>query len=263
MRALLYQVDAFADRVFEGNPAAVVPLDAWPSGEVMQAIAAENNLAETAFFAPEGEGYRLRWFTPAVEVELCGHATLASAHVLFNHLGHAKPEIRFETRSGTLAVKREGDRLAMDFPAAKPKPYPAPESIAEALGGKPLVWLKTSNLMAVFDNAKEVVALEPDFPALGRLLAPHNAGLIATAPGMDGFDFVSRFFAPSHGIDEDPVTGSAHCTSVPYWSRKLGKSDLVARQVSRRGGTLWCSDAGERVVMRGRCADYMKAEISF
>ena len=263
MKAVLYQVDAFADRVFEGNPAAIVPLDSWPSVEVMQAIAAENNLAETAFFAPEGEGYRLRWFTPTVEVDLCGHATLASAHVLFHHLGYSKPEIRFETRSGTLVVAREGDRLAMDFPAAKPKPYPVPEAIAEALGAKPLVWAKTSNLMAVFDKAEDVVALKPDFAALGRLLTPLNAGLIATAPGEDGIDFVSRFFAPSHGIDEDPVTGSAHCTSVPYWSKKLGKTDLVARQVSKRGGTLWCTDAGERVILRGRCADFMKAEISF
>ncbi|MEQ8325632.1 PhzF family phenazine biosynthesis protein [Parvibaculum sp.] len=263
MKAVLYQVDAFADRVFEGNPAAIVPLETWPADDVMQAVAAENNLAETAFFAPEGEGYRLRWFTPTVEVDLCGHATLASAHVLFTHLGYAQPEIRFETRSGTLVVKREGDKLAMDFPAAKPKPHPAPDGIAETLGAKPLVWLKTSNLMAVFDSAEDVVALQPDFPALGRLLTPLNAGLIATAPGMDGVDFVSRFFAPSHGIDEDPVTGSAHCTSVPYWAKKLGKSDLVARQVSKRGGTLWCSDAGERVVIRGRAADYMKAEISF
>lgn len=265
MKAVLYQVDAFADRVFEGNPAAIVPLDAWPADDLMQAIAAENNLAETAFFAPEGEGYRLRWFTPTVEVDLCGHATLASAHVLFSHLGYTKPEIRFETRSGTLVVKREDDKLAMDFPAALPKPYPAPDAIADALGARPLVWLKTAHLMAVFDSADEVAALKPDFSALGRLLTPLNAGLIATAPAPEGsgVDFVSRFFGPAHGIDEDPVTGSAHCTSVPYWTKKLGKSDLVAHQVSKRGGTLWCTDAGERVVIRGRCADYMKAEISF
>lgn len=267
MKAVLYQVDAFADRVFEGNPAAVVPFDSWPADGVMQAIAAENNLAETAFFVPEngegGEGYRLRWFTPAVEVDLCGHATLASAHVLFAHLGYAKPEIRFETRSGTLAVMREGDLLAMDFPAAKPRPFPAPDAIAEALGAKPLVWLRTTNLMAVFNKETDVAALSPDFRALGRLLTPMKAGLIATAPGCGGIDFVSRFFAPAAGIDEDPVTGSAHCTSVPYWAKKLGKSDLVARQISKRGGTLYCLDAGERTIIRGRCADYMKAEISF
>lgn len=263
MRAPLYQVDAFADRVFEGNPAAVVPLSEWPADALMQAIAAENNLAETAFFVREGEGYRLRWFTPMVEVDLCGHATLASAHVLFAHLGHAQPEIRFETRSGTLTVRREGDLLAMDFPAAKPKPYPAPAEIAAALGGNARVWLKTSHLMAVFDSAGDVAALAPDFVALRHLLAPLNAGLMATAPGTDGIDFVSRFFAPVHGIDEDPVTGAAHCTSVPYWSVKLGKNDLVARQISKRGGTLLCTHAGERVILRGRCADYMKAEISF
>lgn len=263
MKAPLYQVDAFADRVFQGNPAAVVPLPEWPADALMQAIAAENNLAETAFFVPEGEGYRLRWFTPAVEVDLCGHATLATAHVLFSHLGHAKPDIRFETRSGTLIVRREGDLLAMDFPAAKPKPYPAPSEIAAALGGNARVWVRTGHLMAVFDTAEEVAALAPDFPALRRLLTPLNAGLIASAPGADGIDFVSRFFAPVHGIDEDPVTGSAHCTSVPYWSMKLGKSDLVARQISARGGTLYCTNMGERVILRGRCADYMKAEISF
>ena len=275
MKAVLYQVDAFADRVFEGNPAAIMPVEgAWPSEAVMLALAAENNLAETAFFAPEGEGddegFRLRWFTPTLEVDLCGHATLATAHVLFTHLGYDKPEIRFETRSGRLIVKREGDKLAMDFPAAKPKPYPEPAEIIAALGARPSLWMKTVNLMAVFGSAGEVAALKPDFAALGKLLTPLNAGLIATAPGEGagrgegpGIDFVSRFFAPAHGIDEDPVTGSAHCTSVPYWSKKLARKDLVARQISARGGTLWCRDAGERVVIRGRCADYMKAEISF
>ncbi|MCF8470389.1 MAG: PhzF family phenazine biosynthesis protein [Parvibaculum sp.] len=266
MKAVLYQVDAFADRVFEGNPAAVVPVEGtWPSDAVMLALAAENNLAETAFFAPEGDGYRLRWFTPTVEVDLCGHATLATAHVLFSHLGYDKPEIRFETRSGSLIVKREGDKLAMDFPAAKPKPYPEPSEIMAALGARPRLWMKTANVMAVFDSADEVAALKPDFAALGKLLTPLNAGLIASAPGNEGSgaDFVSRFFAPAHGIDEDPVTGSAYCTSVPYWSKKLARKDLVARQISARGGTLWCTDAGERVVIRGRCADYMKAEISF
>jgi PhzF family phenazine biosynthesis protein len=264
MKLPLYQVDAFADRPFEGNPAAVVPLEGWPADEVMQSIAAENNLAETAFFAPEGEGFRLRWFTPTVEVDLCGHATLASAHVLFAHLGFAKPEIHFETRSGRLTVKRDGALLAMDFPAAQAKPIPEPEGLSRALGARPIVHLKTSNVLALFGSAAEVAALEPDFPALKRVLVSlGGAGLICSAPGEEGsgFDFVSRFFAPAHGIDEDPVTGSAHCTSVPYWAKKLGKSDLVARQVSKRGGTLRCSDAGARVIIRGRCADYMKGEI--
>ncbi|MDO8839413.1 MAG: PhzF family phenazine biosynthesis protein [Parvibaculum sp.] len=265
MKAALYQVDAFADRVFEGNPAAVVPLESWPDDAMLQALAAENNLSETAFFVPEGDSYRLRWFTPAVEVPLCGHATLASAHVLFSHLGHVKPELHFETLSGRLTVVRDGDLLAMDFPGEMPKPYPAPADISLALGGKPLVWLKTSKLMAVFATVEEVAALTPDFAALGRIMAPIKTGIIATAQAPEGSeaDFVSRYFAPAQGIDEDPVTGSAHCTLVPYWAKKLGKSDLVARQISKRGGTLYCLDAGERVIIRGRCADYMKAEISF
>ncbi len=266
MKAQLFQVDAFANRAFEGNPAAVVPLEIWPEDAVLQAIAAENNLAETAFFAPEGAGsdaFRLRWFTPTVEVDLCGHATLASAHVILSHLSFSSPEIHFETRSGRLTVKRDGDLLAMDFPAAKAKPIPEPEGLARALGGKPIVYAKTSHIMALFGSAAEVAALDPDFPALKKLLMPSGAGVICTAPADEGsgFDFVSRFFAPAHGIDEDPVTGSAHCTSVPYWAKKLGKTDLVARQISKRGGTLWCTDAGERVVIRGRCADYMKGEI--
>ncbi|HEX7776695.1 MAG TPA: PhzF family phenazine biosynthesis protein [Parvibaculum sp.] len=266
MKVAIYQVDAFAERPFEGNPAAVVPLEAWPDEAVLQAVAAENNLAETAFFLPEGGAYRLRWFTPTVEVDLCGHATLASAHVLFTHLGFAAPEIDFETRSGRLTVKRDGDLIVMDFPAAQAKPCPEPEGLAAALGAKPILTVKTGNLMALFGSAAQVARLDPDFPSLKRILiALGGAGLICTAPGDQGsgFDFVSRFFAPAHGIDEDPVTGSAHCTLVPYWAKKLGKLDLTARQISKRGGTLLCSDAGARVVMRGRCADYMKGEISF
>lgn len=264
MRATIFQVDAFADRPFEGNPAAVVPLESWPDDALMQAIAAENNLAETAFFVPEGEGFRLRWFTPAIEVPLCGHATLASAHVLFAHLGHKAPQVQFETLSGRLTVKREGDLLAMDFPAAEAKPFPEPEGLAAAIGAKPVLTLKTSHILALFGSVGAVAALDPDMAALKRLLVSLGGpGLICMAEGEagSGVDFVSRFFAPAHGIDEDPVTGSAHCSSVPYWARKLGKKDLVARQISRRGGTLWCTDAGARVILRGRCADYLKGEI--
>lgn len=264
MRAVLYQVDAFAERVFEGNPAAVVPLAAWLPDAAMQAIAAENNLAETAFFVPEGEAFGLRWFTPAVEVPLCGHATLAAAHVLFRHLGHARPDIHFETKSGRLTVTHEGDFLAMDFPADIAKPCPMPEGLAEAIGARPVLALRGAKLMALFGRAGDVAALDPDMARLKRLLVSMGGlGLICTAPGDEGsgFDFVSRFFAPAHGIDEDPVTGSAHCMSVPYWAKKLGKRNLMARQVSKRGGTLRCTDAGERVVMRGCCVDYMKGEI--
>ena len=265
MKATLYQVDAFTDRVFEGNPAAVVPLTTWPTDAVMQAIAAENNLAETAFFVPEGEGYRLRWFTPAVEMPLCGHATLASSHVIFTHLGHAAPEIHFETLSGRLTVKREGDLLAMDFPADPAKPTTEPEGLARAIGAKPVLVMKGKMLMALFGSPAEVAALDPDMALLKRLqFSLGGMALICTAAGDEGsgFDFVSRMFAPAKGIDEDPVTGAAHCTSVPYWAKKLGKTELVARQISKRGGTLWCTDAGERVVMRGRCVDYLKGEIS-
>lgn len=265
MKATLYQVDAFADRVFEGNPAAVVPLESWPADAVMQSIAAENNLAETAFFAREGEGYRLRWFTPAIEVPLCGHATLASAHVIFAHLGHRAPDIHFETLSGRLTVKREGDRLAMDFPSDPARPAMEPEGLARAIGAKPVLTMKSKFIATLFNSAAEVSALEPDMALLKRLLVSLGGpGLICMAAGDEGsgVDFVSRMFAPAHGIDEDPVTGSAHCTSVPYWAKKLGKTELVARQISKRGGTLWCSDAGARVVIRGRCADYMKGEIS-
>ena len=259
MAYTLYQIDAFADRPFEGNPAAIVPLETWLPDETMQALAMENNLAETAFFVPEGDGYRLRWFTPTVEVDLCGHATLASAHVVFTHLGHDGPEVHFETRSGRLTVTREGDKLAMDFPAAVLKPYVEPEGLSRALGAKPRLLMKSSNILALFDTAAEVAALEPDMGALLKILKPLNTCIIATAqaePGS-GLDFVSRFFAPAHGIDEDPVTGSAHCTSVPFWAKKLGKADLTTKQISRRGGVLWCTDAGERVIIRGRCADYM------
>lgn len=260
----LYQVDAFADRVFEGNPAAVVPLAEWLPDEVMQSLAAENNLAETAFFVPEGEGFRLRWFTPTVEADLCGHATLATSHVLYTHLGYDAPQISFQTRSGELIVKREGDKLAMDFPAAKAKPMPEPAGLADALGIKPRIYVRTPNVMVVFDSADEVRALKPDFVALKRIMTPFNAVLIASAEAEEGsaFDFVSRVFAPAHGIDEDPVTGSSYCTSAPYWAKKLGKADLVARQVSARGGTVWCTDAGERVIIRGRCVDYFKGEFS-
>lgn len=264
MRATIYQVDAFASRVFEGNPAAVVPLAAWPADAVMQAIAAENNLAETAFFIPEGESYRLRWFTPAVEMPLCGHATLASAHVIFNHIGHAAPEIHFETLSGRLTVKREDDRLAMDFPADPAKPTMEPEGLARAIGAKPLLVMKGKMLLALFDRPTDVAALDPDMALLKRFQSSlGDMPLICTAAGDEGsgFDFVSRMFAPAKGIDEDPVTGSAHCLLVPYWAKKLGKSELVARQISKRGGTLWCTDAGVRVVMRGRCVDYLKGEI--
>lgn len=264
MSFALYQVDAFAERLFEGNPAAVVPLDRWLDDGLMMRIAAENNLAETAFFVAEGDGYRLRWFTPTVEVDLCGHATLAAAHVLFTWLGYDRPDIHFETRSGRLRVTRAADGLlAMDFPALPAGPVRAPGGFWAALKARPVDLFKSNNFLAVFDAAADIAALAPDFAALGKVLRPLNMCVIATAPGDagTGWDFVSRFFAPAHGVNEDAVTGSAHCTLVPYWAARLGKADLVARQISTRGGTLYCTRAGERVILRGRCADYLRGEI--
>lgn len=264
MELQIFQVDAFAEKPFEGNPAAVVPLEAWLPDETLLAIAAENNLAETAYFVPEGTGYRLRWFTPTVEVKLCGHATLASAHVIFSRLRPELEEVSFETLSGGLTVTRGADGLlAMDFPAHAMKPSIAPDGLEQALGKRPMSVLKGVNLMAVFDRAEDVASLRPDILGLMRVTGPLDAGLIATAPGPEGsgIDFVSRFFAPAHGVNEDPVTGSAHCDTSPYWAKRLGKDALVARQISKRGGTVLCEVKGERVELRGKCADYLEGVI--
>ena len=261
MRLPLFQIDACAERVFQGNPAAVCPLEAWLPEALMQAIAAENNLSETAFCVPEGEGYGLRWFTPLKEIDLCGHATLATAHVLFEHLGFAGAEIVFSTRSGALRVTRAGDRLAMDFPAKAVEPCAAPGALIEGLGRAPLKVYGGRDYLAVFADAAEVRALRPDPRRLAEL---DRHGVIVTAPGgaEDGdVDFVSRFFVPKFGVDEDPVTGSAHCSLTPFWAARLGKATLEARQVSRRGGRLQCTLAGERVILRGRAVTYMAATI--
>jgi PhzF family phenazine biosynthesis protein len=261
MRLPLFQIDAFAERVFQGNPAAVCPLEAWLPEALMQAIAAENNLSETAFCVPEGEGYGLRWFTPLKEIDLCGHATLATAHVLFEHLGFAGAEIVFSTRSGALRVTRAGDRLAMDFPAKAVEPCAAPAALIEGLGRMPLEVYGGRDYLAVFADAAEVRALTPDPRRLAEL---DRHGVIVTAPGgaEDGdVDFVSRFFVPKFGVDEDPVTGSAHCSLTPFWAARLGKATLEARQVSPRGGRLQCTLAGERVILRGRAVTYMTATI--
>lgn len=259
MRLSLYQVDAFADRLFSGNPAAVVPLVEWLTAETMQAVAAENNLSETAFFVREGESYALRWFTPTVEVELCGHATLASAFVILCLL-EPRPAVTFRTlHSGMLRVAREGESLAMDFPVWRSDPCPLPPELPAALGARPVeTHRRGRHLMAVFARAEDVAALKPDFGALKRA----GESVIATAPGGNGIDFVSRFFTPAFGIDEDPVTGSAHCMLTPYWALRLGKTRLEARQISRRGGSLTCTLAGERVILAGRCALYLEGTIT-
>ena len=261
----LYQVDAFTDRTFGGNPAAVVPLRAWLPDGTMQAIALENNLSETAFFVPREDGsFDLRWFTPATEVDLCGHATLGTAWVLFNRLGHDGGTIVFHTRSGPLTVSRDGDRLAMDFPAQPPAPMVPGAGIGDvagALGAAPEALLAAPYALAVLDREDTVRALRPDFARVANLEIPE---LIVTAPGGEGgdCDFVSRFFAPSHGIDEDPVTGSAHCILIPYWAERLGKTEMFARQVSARGGALWCALNGNRVTIAGYGAPYLEGTIA-
>lgn len=256
----IYQVDAFADRLFAGNPAAVVPLKAWLPDATMQTIAAENNLSETAFFVPEGPDFGLRWFTPTWEVPLCGHATLASAFVIATILEKGRSAMRFNTKSGVLQVTKAGDTFTLDFPARDIVDDVAADydAVAEALGAKP-VWLKRSayRYLALFETAAEVESLNPD---MGKLKATPKGCAMVTAPGKD-CDFVSRYFAPFAGIDEDPVTGSAHSTLIPYWAQRLGKKKLHARQVSARGGTLWCEDAGERVYMAGTAKLFLSGTI--
>ncbi len=259
MKIRQYQVDAFATRAFEGNPAAVCPLERWLDDGLLQAIAEENNLSETAFFVPSDTGFHLRWFTPASEVDLCGHATLATAHVLFEHLGHPGQAITFETRGGALTVKRTGEVLEMDFPARPPTPCARFDLLARALGRQPLEVLRADDYLAVFDDEVAVRGIRPDFALLGTL---DLRGVIITAPGSSD-DFVSRFFAPRLGIPEDPVTGSAHCTLAPYWAGRLGKRRLSAQQVSKRGGRLTCELMGDRVLLAGAAVTVIEAEIAF
>jgi PhzF family phenazine biosynthesis protein len=258
MKLRLYQVDAFTGRVFAGNPAAVVPLDRWLPDETMQAIAAENNLSETAFFIGEKGYFHIRWMTPTDEVDLCGHATLASAWVVFNEIEKGRTEVHFRSQSGPLKVTAAGDTLALDFPSRPPEPADGSiTALADALGARPHSVLASRDYLAVFGSEDEVRALEPD---VAKVAALDRMAVIATAPGRD-CDFVSRFFVPSMGIPEDPVTGSAHCTLVPYWAKRLGKTSLFARQVSLRGGELWCEDRGERVAIAGRCVKYLEGTI--
>lgn len=253
----LYQVDAFAARPFSGNPAAVVPLEDWLEEDVLQAIALENNLSETAFFVRRGDRFDLRWFTPSVEVDLCGHATLASAYVILEHLEPAAGRVEFHSKSGPLAVTRSGELLTLDFPAKPPKPVDDP-AVAEALGALPLELLRADKTLAVLESEAAVRAAAPDLAIVAGLASD---GLIVTGPG-DEVDFVSRYFAPHAGIPEDPVTGSAHCVLTPYWAERLGKREFTARQVSARGGELLCTLSGDRVLISGRVAPYLKGRIS-
>jgi PhzF family phenazine biosynthesis protein len=258
MKLPLYHVDAFTSRVFAGNPAAVVPLEDWLDDGTLQAIAAENNLSETAYIVGGRGRYRIRWMTPTTEVDLCGHATLASAWVVLNVLEPGKDVVTFDSKSGPLVVTREGDLLALDFPSRPPEPATAAlPALAVALGRVPREAWAARDYMAVFDSAVEVQALRPD---MARVAALDHFALIVTAPGQ-GVDFVSRFFAPAQGVPEDPVTGSAHCTLVPYWARRLGKARLTARQISPRGGELECEDRGERVRIAGRVVRFLEGMI--
>jgi len=258
MQLPIYQVDAFTDHAFGGNPAAVVPLPDWLPDRAMQKIALENNLSETAFVVRTDAGYHIRWFTPTVEVELCGHATLASAHVIFEKLGHSTEDIAFTTeKSGPLRVFTEGGRIVLDFPSRPGKACDAPNGFLQALGPPlPTEVLEGPYWLCVYASELEVRGLAPDMKALARF-----EPTIVTAPGTD-VDFVSRMFAPSHGINEDPVTGSAHCTLTPYWSRRLGETSLTARQVSARMGELVCEDRGKRVHVAGHAVLYMEGTIS-
>ncbi len=247
-----YHVDAFTGRLFSGNPAGVCPLADWLPDALLQSIAAENNLAETAFVVQRGPLFDLRWFTPAIEMDLCGHATLAAAHVIFQHLGFGAPNVSFQTRSGALTVARTDDLLTLDFPARPATPCAAPQDLIDGLGAKPTTTAKARDFLAVFDTEEAVRNLRPDMTALMRL---DCLGIIATAPGKD-CDFVSRFFAPRAGIPEDPATGSSHCTLIPYWAERLGRAKLRALQLSPRGGELFCEHRGERVGIGGRAVTY-------
>lgn len=258
MRELaLYQIDAFTDRRFGGNPAGVVPLDRWLPDATMQAVAAENNVAETAFFVPEGERYGLRWFTPTVEVDLCGHATLATGFVIANFLAPDQRTMRFQTRSGELSVAREQDLFTLDFPILPTKAVSDPPDMTRALGKHPVALFAGQHWLAIFDRESDVRDLAPDFAAIAAL---GRDGIIATAPGSDR-DYVCRYFVPQAGIPEDPATGSAQCVLMPYWAERLGRAKLSGRQISARVGEFQCELKGDRVAIAGHAVCYLKGSI--
>jgi PhzF family phenazine biosynthesis protein len=261
MKGKVYIANAFSDEKFGGNPAAIVPLNAWLEDELMQKIAAQNNLAETAYYIPQSKDYEIRWFTPSVEVDLCGHATLAAAHILFNHLNYGKEQIIFHSRSGPLMVNRRKDgKLTLDFPVDEPKIMADDGLIERALGIKPSgVYISKFDYMVVLNSEGDIESLKPDLTLVKKLMA---RGLIVTARGVAS-DFVSRCFFPQSGIDEDPVTGSAHCVLVPYWAQQTGKAKLTAIQLSARRGYLECELAGDRVLISGHAHTYLQGEIYY
>jgi PhzF family phenazine biosynthesis protein len=249
-----FEVHSFTDEIFHGNPAGVCFLKAWIDNDLMLQIAAENGLSETAFIVSKDDHYELRWFTPTVEVDLCGHATLASAYVLFEHLEYAGDAIDFQSQSGKLTVWRDDDFIVMDFPSRPAKPSQIPEHLSQGLGRDVETVLKARDYVVVFEDETIVRTLQPDFSELAQI---DSEGVIVTAPG-DDVDFVSRYFAPQEGIDEDPVTGAAHTTLTPYWSERLGTTELRARQVSERGGDLWCKQMDDRIYIAGHAVLYAK-----
>jgi len=258
MKLKIYQVDAFAENIFEGNPAAVIPLKRWLPDETLQKIALENNLSETAFFISLETGFHIRWFTPLAEVKLCGHATLASAHVLFQHLNYNESEIRFQSRSGILKVKKENDLIVLDFPASKISEIEIPEDLISAFNIQPKKCIKgRDDFMLIFENESTVSQLKPDFQ---QLVEAKTRGVICTSKS-EKYDFVSRFFAPAVGVNEDPVTGSAHTMLIPYWSKELDKKEMIAKQISARGGVLHCKNLDERVEIGGKAVTYLIGEI--
>lgn len=260
MKINIYQVDAFTDKVFGGNPAAVCPLDSWPEDKTLQSIAAENNLSETAFFVATDDAFQIRWFTPEVEVNLCGHATLASAHIIFNELGHTKASIQFHSKSGLLQVYKNENFLTLDFPTAELSQAIIKGDFSEAIGKMPIGLFHGNNkLLAVYEKEEDIVNIHPNFEKLSKL---DYMGVIITAPGSHS-DFVSRFFAPRVGINEDPVTGSAHTLLIPFWADHLNKTELHAFQLSRRKGELFCEYKEDRVWISGHAVTYLKGEIEF
>jgi len=258
MKIPLYQIDAFSNHIFSGNPAAVCPLKEWLEDSLLQAIAQENNLSETAFFVPEGNGYHIRWFTPVAEVDLCGHATLATAFVIFNYFDTSSSHVSFHSKSGSLTVVKKDELLSMDFPSQPPVLCEAPKELLDGVGKEPLEVLCSEDYVAVFSSENDIIELNPDMAILKKL---DLRGVIVTARGKN-VDFVSRFFAPKFGVNEDPVTGSAHCALTPYWANKMNKKNLHAYQVSQRGGELFCKDNGNRVIISGRAIQYMEGSIT-
>lgn len=260
MKIPMYQVDAFTDTLFGGNPAAVCLLDNWSEEQIMQSIAAENNLAETAFVVPDGDDFEIRWFTPETEVDLCGHATLASAHVLFNHLNYSGDKIHFKSlHSGSLFVMKRGNELQLDFPKDELSPITIPLLLTNAFGTKPLEAFEgKTDYLLIFESQKQIENFSPDLELISKV---GKRGVIVSAKG-EKVDFVSRFFAPQSGINEDPVTGSAHTTLVPYWADKLKKTKLSAKQLSKRGGDLNCELNNDRVLIAGKAITYLVGEIT-